>query len=126
VVLIAARAGVAALGISAWAGLLGAVLAAAWQLSPAKTRALNRCHGTVPLRAFGRAADRDVAAFGLLHGRRCIAACAPLMVLPMLGGMSLAATAVIFILLLGERSQHFPQLDRSALILVLLGLAGLA
>ncbi len=120
--LIAARAMAAALGAAPALGLLGAALAAWWQLSAAKRRALNRCHGTVALRAFGRAADRDAAGFGLLHGARCIHVCLPVMVLPMLGGAGPGAMAAIFILLLGERSQHTPQLDRSALILLLLGL----
>lgn len=123
--LIMARGTAAALGFAPALGLIGALLAAWWQLSAAKRRALNRCHGTVALRAFGSAANRDAAAFGLLHGGRCIRACLPVMLLPMLGGSGLAAMAAIFILLLGERSQHTPQLDRSALILVLLGLYSL-
>jgi predicted metal-binding membrane protein len=125
-VLIVARGAVGALGAAPVLGLIGAMLAAWWQLTASKRLALNRCHGTVPLRAFGSAADRDAASFGLLHGARCVRVCLPVMVLPMLGGAGLSAMAVIFVLLLGERSQHTPQLDRSALILVLLGLLSLA
>jgi predicted metal-binding membrane protein len=124
--LIATRALASAFAFAPALGLIGGVLAAFWQLSLAKRHALNRCHGTVALRAFGAAADRDAGRFGLLHGARCIHACLPVMVLPMLGGGGLAAMAVIFVLLLGERSQHTPQLDRSALILALLGLLSLA
>ncbi len=54
------------LSLGSVAGLIGCLIAATWQISAAKRRALNRCHGTLPLRAFGSAANRDA----LLESRR--------------------------------------------------------
>jgi len=122
VALIAARAGVSSLGLASSAGLIGCVLAALWQLAPAKQRAVNRCHGTVALRPFGRAADGDAMRFGILHGTRCVRACLPTMVLPLLGGLGIGAMAVIFTILLAERARHTPQYGLSAVALFLLGL----
>jgi predicted metal-binding membrane protein len=126
VALIAARAGLSSLGLASSAGLIGCALAGLWQLVPAKERAVNRCHGTVALRPFGPAADRDALRFGALHGTRCVRACGPTMVLPLLGGfaggLGLAAMAVIFAIALTERARPRPQYGLSAVALFLLGL----
>ncbi|MCF4127360.1 DUF2182 domain-containing protein [Methylobacterium sp. SyP6R] len=50
-----------------------------WQASPAKQTCLNRCHDRPALSAFGVAADRDAARFGLVHGVWCVGSCWPLM-----------------------------------------------
>jgi predicted metal-binding membrane protein len=50
-------------------------LAAAWQLTPAKRRALWRCHRTVPLPATGAAAVAGVARFGWITTTGCIGSC---------------------------------------------------
>jgi predicted metal-binding membrane protein len=121
VMLIAARSGLALLGVAPLAGLIGCALAALWQTSAAKARAVNRCHGTVPLRPAGLAADRDAMRFGLLHGSRCVRACLPTMVLPLLGSHGIAAMAVIFAILLAERARPMPQYGLSAVALLLLG-----
>lgn len=122
VALLATRGAFAGLGLAASAGLIGCALAAAWQLTPAKARAVRRCHGTIALRAFGWPADRDAAYFGLLHGVRCARACAPTMVLPLLGGYGIGVMAMMFAILLAERARQTPQYRLSALALVLLGL----
>lgn len=122
VALVVARAGVETLNLAPWAGLIGCGLAALWQLSPAKVRAVNRCHGTMPLAAWGMAADRDAAAFGLLHGTRCVRACLPAMALPLLGGYGAVAMLAVFAILLAERARERPQYRLSALALLLLGL----
>lgn len=107
----------------AWAsGPIGCGLAAAWQVSAAKTRAFNRCHGTKFLRPTGAAADWDAVAFGLVHGGRCIRACLPIMLLPLLGGHSAIAMPVIFALLLLERECRVPPFRLSALLLFMLGM----
>jgi predicted metal-binding membrane protein len=121
IVLIAARSGLVVLNAAPLAGLIGCTLAAIWQISAAKARAVNRCHGTVPLRPAGLAADRDAIRFGLLHGGRCVRACFPTMVLPLLGSHGLAAMAVIFTILLAERARPMPQYGLSAVALLLLG-----
>jgi predicted metal-binding membrane protein len=122
VMLVVARAGFETIHLVPWAGLIGCALAALWQVSPAKIRAVNRCHGTIALRPWPPHADRDAIGFGLLHGGRCVRACLPVMVLPMAGGYSLAAMAAVSAILLAERARVRPQYGLSALVLLLLGL----
>lgn len=61
---------------------LAVACAVVWQASPAKQRALNRCHFEPALPAFGSAADIAAVRFGLSHGFWCVGACAPLMLIP--------------------------------------------
>ncbi len=125
VALVAARATLQTLHLAPWAGLICCGLAALWQLSAAKIRAVNRCHGTVALRPWAGDADRDAFGFGILHGRRCVRACLPVMVLPLVGGYGLAAMAAIAAILLAERARERPQYRLSAIALLLLGLVSL-
>ena len=122
VALVAVRAAFQVMDLAPWTGLICCALAAGWQLSAAKVRAVNRCHGTVPLRPWAPDADRDAIGFGLLHGTRCVRACLPVMVLPLAGGHGLGAMAAVFAILLAERARPKPQYRLSAIILVLLGL----
>jgi predicted metal-binding membrane protein len=126
VALVAVRAAFQAIDLAAWTGLICCALAAGWQLSAAKVRAVNRCHGTVPLRPWAPHASRDAIGFGLLHGTRCVRACLPAMVLPLAGGHGLPAMAAVFAILLAERARPKPQYQLSAIILVLLGLMTVA
>jgi predicted metal-binding membrane protein len=121
VALVAVRAAFQAIDLAAWTGLICCALAAAWQLSAAKVRAVNRCHGTVALRPWAPHASRDAIGFGLLHGMRCVRACLPAMVLPLAGGHGLGAMAAVFAILLAERARPKPQYRLSAIILLLLG-----
>jgi len=125
VALVLMRAGLHTLHLVPWAGLIGCALAALWQLSAAKLRAVNRCHGTVALRPWPEDADRDAIGFGLLHGARCVRACLPVMVLPLVGGLGLAAMAAISAILLAERARDRPQYRLSAIAILLLGLLSL-
>ena len=50
-------------------------LAAGWQLTRAKRRALNSCRRTVPLPPVGLKADAGCARFALVHGWRCMKSC---------------------------------------------------
>jgi predicted metal-binding membrane protein len=125
VALVAARAGLQTLHLAPWAGLICCGLAALWQLSAAKVRAVNRCHGTVALRPWAGDADRDAIRFGVLHGTRCVRACLPVMVLPLVGGYGLAAMVAIAAILLAERARDRPQYRLSAIALLLLGLVSL-
>ena len=126
VALVAVRSAFLALDLAAWTGLICCALGAAWQLSAAKVRAVNRCHGTVPLRPWAPHASRDAIGFGLLHGSRCVRACLPVMVLPLAGGHGLGAMAAVFAILLAERARPKPQYRLSAIILLLLGLLTVA
>ncbi len=81
-----------------WAVAAALGLAAAWQLSPLKRRALSACHRTVPLAPRGWRADRDCVWYGWTIGRTCFVSCAGLMLACVVAGHSLpamlAATAV--------------------------------
>jgi len=61
-------------------GAIGFAVAALWQLAPARRRALQACHRTVPLAPHGWRADRDCVRFGWLTGGQCLLSCWPLMV----------------------------------------------
>jgi predicted metal-binding membrane protein len=126
VALVIVRAAFQAVDLAPWTGLICCALAACWQLSAAKVRAVNRCHGTVPLRPWAPNADRDAIGFGLLHGTRCVRACLPAMVLPLAAGHGLVAMAAVFAILLAERARPKPQYRLSAIVLVLLGVMTVA
>lgn len=121
VALVALRAAFQAVDLAPLTGLICCALAAAWQLSAAKVRAVNRCHGTVALRPWAPHASRDALGFGLLHGARCVRACLPVMALPLAGGHGLGAMAAVFAILLAERARPKPQYRLSAVILLMLG-----
>ncbi|MGH2840177.1 MAG: DUF2182 domain-containing protein [Solirubrobacteraceae bacterium] len=73
--------------------LLAAALAvaAAWQLTPAKRRAIYACTRTVALPPLGRKADAGVTRFALKQGRRSVISCWALMlVMAAAGHMNLA------------------------------------
>lgn len=55
------------------------VLAAVWQVSPPKRRALWDCHRAVPFPPTGIRATMSCARFGAVHGSACIRSCWPLM-----------------------------------------------
>jgi predicted metal-binding membrane protein len=83
--------GFVAVSLAAWAGaydyrrwLLGGslLLAAAWELTPAKRRALKACHRTLPLPPDGRKADLACVKMGFGYSRACFRASWALM-LPM-------------------------------------------
>lgn len=56
------------------------LLAAGWQVTPWKRRAVNACRRGVPLRPFGLRADLACGQYGLLHGWRCVTSCWLLMI----------------------------------------------
>ena len=87
------------------AGLVAAafVLAAAWQVSPVKRRALKACHATRPLAPSGWRAHRDCFIYGWTIGARCFVSCAALMVACTIAGHSLAAMAIAAIVAAAER-----------------------
>ncbi|HEY7852646.1 MAG TPA: DUF2182 domain-containing protein [Caulobacteraceae bacterium] len=121
VVLLLFRAVALYAGLSPYVGLVGAAAAALWQLSGAKQRALNRCHGVRPLRASGAGADVDALKFGALHGSRCVRACAPTMFLTMGGAHAVVTMAVVFVVLLAERTTYRPRQSAAAALLLLTG-----
>lgn len=53
--------------------------AIAWQTTPWKQFALNKCHARPPLAAFGTTPFGSSAGYGLNHGLWCLANCSPIM-----------------------------------------------
>lgn len=108
------------------ASLVGAVLlvAAAWQLTPAKRRALLACHRAIPMPPAGRRATIACARFGGVHARACIASCWPVMFAMALAPMPHAAwTAVLLPVVVHERWAPKPRraARQSALVLAAAG-----
>jgi predicted metal-binding membrane protein len=69
-----------AFGLGGRASLvLALVVAAGWQLTRSKRRALFRCRRTVPLPPVGLRADAGCARFALQQGWRCVTSCWALM-----------------------------------------------
>ncbi len=83
------------------------IVAAIWQVSPAKQRCLDRLHAHPALPAFGSAADRAAVGFGLRHAGWCVGACWSLMVLAVVvPGWSLLAMALVTFWLAAERLER--------------------
>jgi predicted metal-binding membrane protein len=78
-------------------------LALGWQLAPAKRRALNACHRTMPLAPRGSRADRDCFRYGLRIGAYCLMSCWALMLACLITGHATPALAVITLVLTAER-----------------------
>lgn len=58
---------------------MGFAVAAGWQLTPTKRRALRSCHRTMPLVPHGWRADRDCLRYGWMIGGGCLISCWALM-----------------------------------------------
>ncbi len=81
----------------------GFVLAAAWQISPLKRRALTACHRTMPLAPHGWRAHRDCLRYGCIIGRSCFVSCGGLMLACVLAGHSLPAMVLATVVAGTER-----------------------
>jgi predicted metal-binding membrane protein len=78
-------------------------MAAIWQLTRTKRRALFACRRTVPLPPVGRRADAGCARFALLQGWRCVVSCWALMlIMLMVGHAGLIWMVVLTALILVE------------------------
>jgi predicted metal-binding membrane protein len=89
------------LGVGAGA-LLAA--AAAWELTPAKWRAVRRCHLIEPLPPRGTRADRACVREGFRYGWRCVASCWPAMLaMAAAGHLALGLMAVLTAVITAER-----------------------
>jgi predicted metal-binding membrane protein len=104
--------GVVVVSIARWAPLptgaewpLVAVLlvAAAWELTPAKRRWLRACHRTYPLPPDGWKANAGCVRFGLRHGQASVGSCWALM-LPMAiaGHLSLLLMGLLTLIVVAE------------------------
>jgi hypothetical protein len=97
----------------------GVVLAAAWQVTPVKRRALTACHRTVPLAPRGWRAHGDCVRYGWIVGCHCLVSCAGLMVACVLAGHSLPVMAVAAIVAWRERVGIRPNAWRPTALLAM-------
>jgi predicted metal-binding membrane protein len=103
-------------------------VAAAWQLTRAKQRALNACGKTVPLPPLGRRADAGCARFALLHARRCVRSCwAIMLAMAVLGHASVVWMAAVTALVVAEElAPGGRRLTRPAAVLLALAAGAVA
>lgn len=90
-----------------------------WQFTPAKRRALWRCHRTVALALDGWRADFACLRYGVGAGRDCVSSCWILMALPLLAPHSLAVMACVQAAMLAERYQRARHVRRARSIWLL-------
>jgi predicted metal-binding membrane protein len=97
--------GAVAIGVAAGASvgvLLG--LAAAWELSTWKWRAVRRCHLIEALPPRGARADAACARAGLRYGSRCVVSCWPLMLaMAAAGHQAVALMALLTVVVTAEK-----------------------
>jgi hypothetical protein len=99
---------------------IGAIVTAAWLVSPWKATAARRCHRAARLAPSGWRADLDCLRYGFVSGCRCAGNCWPLMIACWLSGHSLAVMLAAFGL--GWIDRHFAPDERTHGVL----LAGMA
>jgi len=90
------------------------VVAAVWQLAPAKRRTLIRCHPEPLLAPTGWKGDRDCLKFGLLLARRCGMSCWAVMLACAANQHALWAMALASLVLWTERFRPQTKLAWSA------------
>lgn len=78
-------------------------LAAIWQQSAWRSRALRSCARTVPLPPRGRRADAACLAYGVVVGRSCVLSCIGLMAVVAVTGHGLVAMGAVAVVQLRER-----------------------
>jgi predicted metal-binding membrane protein len=106
--------------------MIGLLLAAGWQLTPIKRRALAGCHRTRPLAPSGLRADRDCLLYGATIGRDCLVSCGPMMAAMTLGDENQAILMLgMTTIVLAERFRHRTPRRASAMALGVLAAAAL-
>ena len=120
-------AGLAGLDIGSPMAVAGAfALAAAWQLSSVKRRALTACHRTMPLAPRGWPANRDCVRYGWSIGGSCLVSCAGLMLACVVAGHSLPAMMAVTGVAVAERVSARADATTTSVALVLIAVAQLA
>jgi len=82
------------------------VLAAVWQISPAKHLALLACHRHYPLYPTGGRADASCLYQGAANGLYCFSSCGPMMLAAMLSPYPVIAMLCVFLMLCVERYER--------------------
>jgi predicted metal-binding membrane protein len=102
-------------------GAIAFVLAALWEITPFKRRALRRCHRTMPLAADGWRADRDCFAFGCARGQDCLIGCWAMMLAVMFADHAPAAILVTQAMAFAQRRVREPRVECCAVVLAAFG-----
>jgi predicted metal-binding membrane protein len=79
------------------------MLAAVWELTPVKRRALRQCHRTYPVRFSGGPADLSAAHFGWKHGLACLRIGGPAMVALLAVDHPLVPTLVVTVIMFSQK-----------------------
>jgi predicted metal-binding membrane protein len=108
---------------SATAAAAGFLVAALWQLTPMKSRAVLSCHLSMPLAPRGWRADFDCFRYGCRIGSGCLVSCWALMLACVLSGHSVFAMGVAS--LTGFAERYVIRLDQR-LVFGALSVVGLA
>lgn len=87
---------------------LGFAVAALWQGTAVRLRALRSCHRTTPLAPSGWRADRDCLRYGWSIGLHCIVSCWALMLACLLSGHSLVVMLFASAIGITERYKRRP------------------
>ena len=98
-------------------------VAAGWQLTPSKRRALAACHRSVPLAPNGLRADLSCLRYGVVLGRDCIASCWAFMLVAFFAAPSLPAMAAMSAVAFAERYHRRPLFGITATCFALASLA---
>jgi predicted metal-binding membrane protein len=96
---------------------IGFAIAAAWQLTPVKWRALRSCHRAMPIAPAGWRADRDCFRYGWTVGGDCFVSCWALMVGCVFAQHSLVAMACVGLFSFAERYRARPNRRLSSCVL---------
>jgi hypothetical protein len=86
-----------------WAPVAAFAVAALWEASPLKRRALVLCDRTMPMRPRGWRADLDCLRYGALQGRACVMSCWPVMLAPLVVAQHVPVMAGVAALCATER-----------------------
>jgi hypothetical protein len=99
------------------------LLAAVWQLTPTKRRALLACHRAHPLAPCGWRSVLDCLRYGAATGRDCLRSCGVMMGALVVGDMAIGAMAVVAGVTLTECYSVRPRFAASAGVLAVLAMA---
>ena len=97
------------------------LVAAVWQVTPAKGWALRACHRTRPLKPTGLSADASCLQFGADVSAACMVSCGPMMLAAMASPWPTWALAGVFVVALRERYVWRPPIRATALALAAAG-----
>jgi Predicted metal-binding integral membrane protein (DUF2182) len=98
-------------------------IAALWQLTAPKRRALSAHHRTRPLRPDGLGAAYDCVSYGGAGGLQCVLSCGPMMIAMALDMTSLVVIPIVSLVAFAERYSFRPPKRTTAAVLAALAMA---